>query len=122
MKTPDEDPKWRKFILDEKGRPVVEPDHAKWQKWDDDHAGEFGWTDEFHTRNGRLLIQTIFLGYDEFEPTRERPLLWKTIVHRVGTDLKDDEITYTGGSAKDAERRHGIIRDRVRQRADDLKK
>lgn len=94
-----------KYILDEKGNPVPEPDLLKWAKW-------------FETANRRVArdqigdskISTVFLGVD-YNFTEGQPLLWETMV--FGGPL-DEEQERCSGSREQAQAMHARMVERIK--------
>jgi len=65
-----------KYILDENGNAVAEPDLLKWAKWYESGEGRRLAID---TLSGDITVSTVFLGLDHsfcFGP----PLLWETMI------------------------------------------
>lgn len=73
-RTKDEDP-CGKYILNDQGLPVPEPDVLKWAQWfdGDDHRLVK------QTKIGRVSVSTVFLGIDHGWDNEE-PILWETMV------------------------------------------
>lgn len=81
-----------KYILDEKGNPVAEPDLRKWGSW-------------FHTETkkrkvakdqiGDSEVSTVFLGLDHNYSGEGVPILWETMV--FGGTLDEEQERCSGG-------------------------
>lgn len=64
-----------KYILDQNGNPVSEPDIFKWGKWFEKVERYVGDTEI----NG-IRVSTVFLGLDHDFGQRSSPVLWETMV------------------------------------------
>lgn len=65
-----------KFILDEKGNPVVEPDVLKWGKWFEESKNRV----VARTQVGNYDVSTVFLAMDYSFSETDKPVLWETMV------------------------------------------
>lgn len=93
-----------KYILDEKGRPVPEPDLYKWGMWFE--SANRSVADEIV--NG-ARVSTVFLGLNHNYGEGE-PLLWETMV--FGGDLDQEQDRCSGGREQ-AEAMHQQMKQRV---------
>ena len=64
-----------KYILDESGNPVVEPDLLKWARW-----YETADRNVALDRIGKVRVSTVFLGLDQSLYERTRSILFETMV------------------------------------------
>lgn len=95
-----------KYILDDNGQPVAEPDLMRWGKW-------------FQTGNrvvakeqiGEALVSTVFLGLDHNYEDSGPPVLWETLV--FGNPL-EGEMDRCSGSREQAEAMHARMVERVK--------
>ena len=96
-----------KYILNEKGEPVAEPDLMTWARWfEDAHRHVAG------DKIGRSRVSTVFLGIDYNFYDEGPPVLWETMV--FGGKL-DGQQSRCAGTREQAEAAHGEIVKRVRQ-------
>lgn len=96
-----------KFILDEQGRAVREPDLIKWAHW-------FEHADRGVTRDtiGPSYVSTVFLSIDHaFEPNQPA-VLWETMVFGGPLDQEQDRCS---GSRKQAVLMHARMVEKVKQ-------
>jgi len=102
-----------KYILDEAGNVVEEPDLMKWAKWFE--------TADRHVRNEEIedvRISTVFLGLNH--AWREGPpILWETMVFGGKLDLEYERCS---GSREQAEAMHFEMRERVQVATEALEK
>lgn len=87
-----------KYILDSKGRPVVEPDLFKWARWIETAKRHVG--DDFF---GEVRVSTIFLGLDHNYAMEGPPVLWETLI--FGGKL-DQHLWRCSGTWEQAEAMH----------------
>lgn len=88
-----------KYILNDKGEPVVEPDLMKWARWFEtgkDRIVE-------RTQIGNIKVSTVFLGFDHNYSATGGPVLWETMV--FGGPL-DQEQTRCSGNREQAMAMH----------------
>lgn len=65
-----------RYILNDAGEPVPEPDLYAWGKWYDEHDRHVG-ADQF----GPVRVSTVFLGLDhKFSIDAGPPVLWETMI------------------------------------------
>ena len=83
------------YVLDGH-KPVVEPDLAKWAAFM--YAGELRKVAQTRSKNGKVLIATVFLGVSYEHP----PRLFETMVFRGRVTI----ATYHYGTWAEAERGH----------------
>lgn len=95
-----------RYILDEKGRPVPEPDLLKWAMWFETANRSVG--DE---TIGGVRISTIFLALDHGWGGGP-PVLWETMT--FGPDPFHQERDRCSGSWEQAEAMHADVVERVR--------
>lgn len=88
------------YVLDTKGRPVLEDDVLKWAAWFET-ANTSRFVGETHIKNSR--VSTVFLGIDNNFFSHGPPILWETMV--FGGKL-DQEQTRCSGSREQAEAMH----------------
>ena len=97
-----------KYILDNKGNPIPEPDIFKWGKWFEKAERHIG-----DTTIGDIRISTVFLGLDHgYGLERGNPVLWETMI--FGGELDGEMERYT--SLKDALNGHQQMVDRVKEK------
>ena len=95
-----------KYILNDEGKPVLEPDLIKWSRWfekADRHAGS-EWI-------GEVRVSTVFLGLDHNYDHEGCPILWETMVFRGDLSGEQDRC---GGCKQDALEMHKNMVRRVR--------
>jgi hypothetical protein len=99
-----------KYILDDSGCPVVEPDVLTWGRWFEANTERRSiGRDQF----GNARVSTVFLGLDH-NFTHGDPVLWETMV--FGGPLDGEQERYT--SEADARRGHATMVARVKGAAD----
>lgn len=77
---------WR-YILDENGKPIPEPDLLKWAQWFEDTKQRVVQQDHI----GDIFVSTVFLGLDHafvYDDVHE-PVLWETMIFK-DTDWSGD--------------------------------
>ena len=79
-----------KYILNEQGVPVVEPDLMKWGRWFSDRRDQRIVKQEMV---GDLKVSTVFLGLDHNFSPKGPPVLWETMVFHPNPDPKPCPIT-----------------------------
>lgn len=89
-----------KYILDDSGNPVAEPDLIKWAEWFE-HAKRCVAVETI----GESKISTVFLGLDHAYDGGT-PVLWETMV--FGGPLDQDQQRCTG-SREQAEAMHAEV-------------
>lgn len=94
-----------KYILDETGNPVVEPDLIKWATWFENAKRQIA-KDE---ADG-VKVSTIFLGLDHNWGDGP-PVLWETMVFGGPLDQEQDRCS---GSIEQAKEMHAKMVGRVR--------
>lgn len=67
-----------RYVLDEEGRAVAEPDRHKWADWMRDVDRRV----EERTQIGEWLVSTVFLGIDHNWSGEGPPVLWETMIFR----------------------------------------
>jgi hypothetical protein len=98
-----------RYILNDKGQPVAEPDLMKWGEWRQINR---------HLRIvkqedvGGARVSTVFLGLDHRFITSGPPILWETMV--FGGEL-DQEQDRCAGSREQAEAMHQRMVERVKK-------
>lgn len=87
-----------KYVLNEKGKPIAEPDLMKWAKW-------FESANRTVAREtiGDSKVSTVFLGLDHNFNQDGPPVLWETMV--FGGPL-DQEMDRCSGNREQAEAMH----------------
>jgi hypothetical protein len=75
-----------KYILDERGEPVIEPDLLKWGRWFET-AEEARRVADTRLENG-VRVSTVFLGLDHNFCMDGPPILWETMVFGGPHDQK----------------------------------
>jgi hypothetical protein len=90
-----------KYILNEQGVPVVEPDLFKWGKWFQDSFDQRRVKQEMV---GDLKVSTVFLGLDHSRG-KGPPALWETMVFAKGSSMHLD-FDRCSGSREQAEAMH----------------
>lgn len=100
-----------KYILNENGEPVVEPDLLKWAKWvESNHPLQI----VKQERVGNLEVSTVFLYLNHrFGPGN--PILWETMIFKrvKGKRVKPVDQFRCGGSREQAEAMHERAKQRV---------
>lgn len=96
-----------KYILDDSGNPVAEPDLTKWGKWLQNAKRHVA-----YEKIGDVRISTVFLGSDHNWGDGP-PVLWETMVFCHGHPL-DQEQDRCSGSREQAEAMHAKMVERVR--------
>lgn len=94
-----------KYILNDRGEPVPEPDLLRWASWFETADRQVGDT---HAEGVR--ISTVFLGTDMGWGHGAPPVLWETMV--FGGPL-DQEQTRCAGTREQAEAMHLHMVERV---------
>lgn len=114
-----------KYILDDKGNPVIEPNLDAWCKWLENDKRHVG-LDQI----GPYKVSTVFLGLDHNYSHKGPPILWETMVFKKQTkgkkltvkdygyleqdlDLKQDRCS---GSREQAEAMHQKMVELVRRK------
>lgn len=69
-----------RYILDEEGNPVPEPDLIKWGLWLEGSFRRVARTEI----NEKLVVSTVFLGLDHNFGETGPPILWETMLFRNG--------------------------------------
>ncbi len=87
-----------KYILNESGEPVKEPNLRKWAIWFETANRR---VDETICENGR--ISTVFLGLDHNYSDEGPPILWETMVFGGALDQEQDRCS---GNREQAEAMH----------------
>ena len=103
-----------KYILNEKGVPVLENDFDKWAEWNfmqEAKSNRIVKQEHFGTA-GEILVSTVFLGLDHNWRTNGPPILWETMV--FGGKL-DQEMDRCSGSREQAEAMHQRMVERVKK-------
>lgn len=94
-----------KYILDETGSPVAQPDLMEWAVWFDKSNRHVA-----KETIGEATISTVFLGMDH-QWGDGPPVLWETMVFGGSMDQEQDRCS---GSREDAEAMHKRMVDRVK--------
>jgi len=94
----------KRYILDENGAPVIEPDLMKWGQW-----MERGIRRVAQETILESTVSTVFIGTDHGYG-ESTPILWETMV--FGGPL-DQEQTRCAGSRADAEAMHREMVEKV---------
>lgn len=105
-----------KFILDERGEPVPEPDLIKWAKWFE-RADNLRRVCNTHVPDdsGRTVtVSTVFLGLDHNFSRRGGPVLWETMVFG-GPEEIDQTMTRCAGGREQAEAMHAEMVEKVKE-------
>ncbi|MFA5937492.1 MAG: hypothetical protein WC822_06480 [Candidatus Paceibacterota bacterium] len=99
-----------KYILDEQGNPVPEPDTLKWAEW-------MGTTSRHvadETINDKFRVSTVFLGLD-YSFGGDEPVLYETMVFSPGYQALDG-YTRRYTTREQAEQGHRELVDEIKQR------
>jgi hypothetical protein len=99
-----------RYILDETGTPVPEPDLYKWGKWFESMGNRVLQQDMV----GDVKVSTVFLGLDHNWGEGE-PVLWETMVFGGKLDMEQDRYT----SRDEAIKGHASILQRVKEAEND---
>lgn len=84
-----------KYILDEHGNAIEEPDLIKWATWfetADRHVAE--------DKIGDVRVSTVFRGIDHRFNSAGKPVLWETIIFGGPHDEYQDRYTSLGDAKK----------------------
>lgn len=96
-----------KYILNDQGEPVPEPDTLKWGSW-------LQWKQEMRKvikeKFGESEVSTVFLGLDHAYGTEVGPILWETMVFGGPLEGEQDRC---GGNRSDALAMHARMVARV---------
>lgn len=95
------------YILDEKGRPVPEPDLINWARWmeaHDRHVAKYIF--------GEVIVSTVFLGSDHGSGFTGTPILWETMVFNGPLSHEQDRCS---GNREQAEAMHAAMVKRVKE-------
>lgn len=79
-----------RFILDENGEPVPEPDLMRWAQW---FEGEFRRLARTEI-SPQLFVSTVFLGLDHNFGQTGPPILWETMVFRNRGNGREEQDTW----------------------------
>jgi hypothetical protein len=92
-----------RYILDNEGNPVPEPDIYKWAGW---HADIGNRRVAYTTLDDGSYVSTVFLGTDHNFMQDGPPVLWETMTFNVPNDLGEFQERYTS----EADARAGHLR------------
>lgn len=92
-----------KYILNDKGEPVPEPDPIKWGQWFEHSSRPFKRRVK-REKVGNYEVSTVFLGLDHKFGGEGPPVLWETMVFGEG-DLSQD-MKRCSGTREQAESMH----------------
>lgn len=89
-----------RYILNEQGNPMPEPDLLKWAQWMETPARRV----ELTVLDSGARISTVFLGLDHnFSPMQDpltyKPVLWETMAFEQGTHRAMEQERYTSEEA-----------------------
>ena len=98
-----------KYILDEQGNTVLEPDLIKWSEWFEHSRVQRIVKQEII---GKSRVSTVFLSLDHEWRRNKTPILWETMV--FGGKL-DQELDRCSGIKKDALAMHKRMVKRVKK-------
>ena len=90
-----------KFVLDDQGNPVLEPDLMKWSKWFEQSEKRVLARDDL----GNIRVSTVFLGLDHSFGSGP-PLLWETMI--FGGKHDDYQKRYSTRDEALAGHRHAV--------------
>lgn len=92
-----------KYILNDKGEPIREPDLITWAKW-----FNTSWPRRrvAHEKIGRYTISTVFLGVDH-NFRDGPPMLWETMAFQ--SDFEEVECDRCAGGREQAEAMHAAM-------------
>jgi len=99
-----------KYILDDKGEPVVEDCLYRWGMWFETHSHNRIVNQEWV---GSYKVSTVFLGLDHNWSPHGPPVLWETMVFGYGP--LDSEMDRCSGTREQAEAMHQKMVDKVRK-------
>jgi hypothetical protein len=95
-----------KYILNEQGVPVVEPDLYKWAEWNynKDAARDRSIVKQEHFGTAKeIMVSTVFLGLNHNWRNDGPPILWETMVFGGPLDQEQDRCS---GTREQAEAMH----------------
>lgn len=95
-----------RYVLNENGSPIVEPDFMKWAEWfekADRHVAD--------EKVGNVRVSTVFLGLNHNFSQDGSPILWETMVFGGKLDQEQDRCS---GSKEQAEAMHAKMVERVK--------
>lgn len=100
----------RRYILNEHGQPVPEPDLLTWGLWFEEHANRIvaqEWVEN-------VKISTVFLGLDHNWFGKE-PVLWETMTFSNNASFNHEVSCRCGGNREQAEAMHRTVVEQVRE-------
>ena len=101
-----------KYILNDKGEPVVENDLIKWGQWLQSNFNKrIVKKDYFGTGKKKIEVSTVFLGLDHGW-CKGPPVLWETMV--FGGGELNGEMDRCSGTRKDAMAMHKSMLKKVK--------
>jgi hypothetical protein len=83
------------YILDRRGRPIIEPDARRWNLLNEtDPRCQLGYS-EWEAEQGLVIVETLFRGHDlrRKEDRSGRPALWDTVAFLVTRGDVDEIVT-----------------------------
>ena len=100
-----------KYILDERGEPMVEPDLMKWAIWFEQETRivKQEWVDN-------VWVSTVFLGLDHNFSRKGPPVLWETMTFSNRKDFDQNEMDRCSGSREQALAMHERMLVKVKER------
>jgi hypothetical protein len=96
-----------KYILNDNGNPVLEPDLIKWAMWFETATNRRVAKEMI----GEVQVSTVFLGLDHNFCSKGPPIVWETMV--FGGEL-DQETERCSGNREQAEAMHQDMVERVK--------
>jgi len=97
------------YVLDSDGRPVREPDIAKWGRWRATHDCQVA-----RSEIGDITVSTVFLGLDHRHFGDGPPVLWETMVFGLPDYEAGHGPQWRHVSRDLAETRHLAVVDAIR--------
>lgn len=101
-----------KYILDENGKPVEEPDILKWCRWYQDSNEK---RIVRRTRIGDVLVSTVFLGLDHGYSPEQPPILWETMIFGGEHDMWMNRYASVEEAIVDHEYACSLVRGEVKE-------
>ena len=98
-----------KYILNKKGKPVLELDLIKWSEWFEHNRKQRIVKQEMV---GKSKVSTVFLSLDHGWRLGKPPILWETMVFGGPLNLEQDRCS---GTRKDALAMHKRMVKRVKK-------